>query len=70
MPDVAGFLVAPDVWEQLATTIPIVRGSSLSVGGLRVTRVQALPAGAVVPVNAKGDPLDKPTTVRVGEAPR
>lgn len=68
---VAGFLVAPDVWDALVARVPIVRGGSLSVGDrLHVARSNVLPSGTIVPVDAKGNPLDKPAMVRVGEAPK
>lgn len=64
MSEVAGFLVAPDVWDYIAAAIPIVRGASLTINHFSITRVHALPQGAVVPVNAKGEPLEKPRTVQ------
>lgn len=63
--EVRGFLVASDVWDALVTRIPIARGSSFSAGDrLHVKRSSALPPGAIVPVDAKGMPLDKPKTIR------
>lgn len=65
---VSGFLVASDVWDALVTRIPIARGGSFSVGDrLHVKRSSVLPSGMIVPVDAKGMPLDKPATLRVTE---
>lgn len=58
--EAAGFLVAPDVWDRLKATIPIVRGASLTVGALYVKQVRELTQGAIVPVDAKGKPLLRP----------
>lgn len=59
-PDVRGFLVAPDVWDRLCTEIPICRGSSFTVDGLKVQRSALVPAGHAIPLDAKGNPLLKP----------
>lgn len=59
---VAGFLVAPDVWDALVAHVPVARGGSFSVGDQLYVRLSnVLPSGAIVPVDAKCIPIDKPT---------
>lgn len=61
---IAGFLVSPDIWDVLVVIVPVTRGNSLSyASGLHVTRSNLLPPGTVVPLDARGKPLLKPTGV-------
>jgi hypothetical protein len=59
-PVVAGFLVAPDVWEALCARIPVGRGAGLSYGDLHIRISVTLPPGSVVPVDASGTPMAEP----------
>ncbi len=54
-----GLLVAPDVWAKLAAEVP--RAESAPVFGWPVTVDKWLPKGAIVPIDAQGRPIPKPT---------